>query len=616
MKWMIPWVQVGVTALGLCAAASPAFAIDEARVLILNGLDPYLPAYLAVDEAMRANLVNDTTKRVVYYSESLDAQRFPVKALEAEFLTLLSKKYSALRIDLVVAVSRPAIEFFERHGEQLWPGARVVYQVFPSEYAGPVVLPPNATGVVGSTHEPETIALAQRLQPNARRIVVITGVAAADNIAEQLARNALSTRAQHATVEFLSGLPLQELLVRVAAEPADSIIIYLSEFRDRDGRPYTPREVLRAISKSARAPVYGIAESYVGYGMTAGIMESFEDRGRLVAEQVHAALAQAPFDPSRVLLKTSSRCFADARALKRWSLDERQLPVGCEIRFADRSVWRQYGSQIATAVVIFMGQTVTIMALIVQRRRRRLAEEESQKRFSEMAHMNRRVSLGEMSASIAHELNQPLGAIRNNVAAAELFIKADPPRLREVAEILGDIKRDDQRASDIVGRIREMLLKTDVAKTEMDLNEVIQQTEKMLAGEASSNGVLLEIGLEAGLPRVNADRIQIQQVVINLALNAMEAMSEQSAENKVLRIRSRRANDKEAEVSVVDSGTGIPSALLARIFDPFITTSAKGMGLGLAISRTIIEAHGGSIRAENGTVRGAILRFTLPFAAA
>jgi C4-dicarboxylate-specific signal transduction histidine kinase len=150
----------------------------------------------------------------------------------------------------------------------------------------------------------------------------------------------------------------------------------------------------------------------------------------------------------------------------------------------------------------------------------------------------------------------------------------------------------------------------------MDLNEVIQQTEKMLAGEASSNGVLLEIGLEAGLPRVNADRIQIQQVVINLALNAMEAMSEQSAENKVLRIRSRRANDKEAEVSVVDSGTGIPSALLARIFDPFITTSAKGMGLGLAISRTIIEAHGGSIRAENGTVRGAILRFTLPFAAA
>jgi len=170
--------------------------------------------------------------------------------------------------------------------------------------------------------------------------------------------------------------------------------------------------------------------------------------------------------------------------------------------------------------------------------------------------------------------------------------------------------------SDIVARIRDMLRKTDVAMTDMDLNEVIQQTEKMLAGEASDNGVLLEVGLETGLPKVRSDRIQIQEVVINLALNAMEAMSGQPAENKVLRICSSRVNDKEAEISVADSGTGIPSALLPRIFDPFISTKSKGMGLGLAISRTIIEAHGGHIRAENRPIHGAIFNFTLPFAAA
>ena len=153
-------------------------------------------------------------------------------------------------------------------------------------------------------------------------------------------------------VEFLSGLPLPELAARVAAEPADTIVIYLAQFRDRDGRPYTPREVLRAISETSVAPVYGAAETYIGFGVAAGSVESYEARGRLVGEQVRAALRGGPPDPGRVLLETPSRCVADARALQRWSLDERRLPSGCEIRFADRPFWRQYWWQIAVTLAI------------------------------------------------------------------------------------------------------------------------------------------------------------------------------------------------------------------------------------------------------------------------
>ena len=188
---------LGMVAEPLCAAEK------EGRVLILNGLDTYLPAYLAINDAMRASLANETSKRIVYFSEALDSQRFSIESLEPELMSLLAKKYSALRIDVVVAVSRPAIQFFERHGDQLWPGARGVYESFSAEYVGPMALPANASEIVGYPNEAETIALAERMQPNARRIVVITGVSDVDKTAEQQARDALSTSTKRTVVEFL-----------------------------------------------------------------------------------------------------------------------------------------------------------------------------------------------------------------------------------------------------------------------------------------------------------------------------------------------------------------------------------------------------------------------------
>lgn len=599
--------------LGIVAAPASA-AEQEARVLILNTADTSLPGHRVIENAMRASLDSDTTRQVAYFFESIDAYRFSMEALEPELLALFSKKYRALPIDVVVAVSRPAIEFFGRYGKQLWPGARVVYNAFSAEYGGRVALPPNVGGVVSYQDVAGTIALARRLRPNPRRIVVISGASEVERSAAQLAADALSTSANQAPVEFLSGLPLQELLARVADEPADAIIIYLTQYRDRDGRPYTPREVLRAISKISVAPVYGTYETYLGFGVAAGQMESYEEEGRLIAEQVLTALAGGPFDPSHALLKTPNRCIADARALERWSLDERRLPDGCEIRFAERSLWRRYAWQIAAALAIIAAQTMLIVTLLTQRRRRRVAEAEVRKGLSEVAHMNRRVSMGELSASIAHELNQPLGAIRNNAGAAEILIKAQPPRLEEVAEILADIKRDDQRASDIITRIRSLLRKSDFQVREMDLNEAIEQIVKLLAGEASARGVFIQAELAPGLPKVSADNVQLQQVILNLALNGMEAMHDLRADRRLLTIRSRRANDREAEISVADSGAGIAEESIRSIFDPFVTTKPGGMGMGLAISRTIIEAHRGGIRAENSPEGGAVFHFTLPFA--
>jgi signal transduction histidine kinase len=587
----------------------------EARVLLLNGTDPNLPANAAIDRAMREALARDSTGHIIYFSESLDAQRFAIEALEPEMLALFVKKYAALRIDVVVAASQSAFEFFMRHGEQLWPGARLVYHGFPGEDVDPRVMPPNAAAVVARLAIGRTINLALRMQPQARRIVVVAGTGDIDRHAEQLTRTALAAHPVQLPVVYLSGLPLPELVARVAQEPADSIVIYLAVFRDRDGRPYVPREVLRAVGSASPAPVYGLAETYFGFGAAAGHVESYAAKGRLVAERVLAALAGAPVDPSRAVVEAPSLCVADARALQRWSMDAARLPEGCDIRFADLPAWRRYWWQIVLAMTVIVAQSLLIAALIVQSRRRRAAELQSKRRYAEMAHMNRRVALGEMSASIAHELNQPLGAIQNNAAAAEMLMQADPPKLHDVMEILRDIKRDDQRASDIVERVRRMLRKTAFELREVDLNDTIAEAVQVLAGEASDRGVVLETELDPELPKVRADRVQLQQVIVNLALNAMEAMHDQPAGRRQLTLCSRRTNNAHAEVSVADTGPGIPEATIGSIFDPFVSGKPDGMGMGLAISRTIVEAHGGAIRAANAPEGGAVLSFDLPPAA-
>ncbi len=254
------------------------------------------------------------------------------------------------------------------------------------------------------------------------------------------------------------------------------------------------------------------------------------------------------------------------------------------------------------------------MFLLHERHLRRDAEAESRNRMSELAHVNRQATAGELSSSIAHELNQPLGSILANAETAELILKSTSPDLDEVREILADIKRDDQRAGEVIRRLRAYLTRTPFETREIDLNAIMDETFKFLSVQATTRNIALYLQHAPGDARIKGDPVQLQQVILNLVVNSMDAMAAIPYGRTVIG-RIQLNGGSMAEISISDSGPGIPQDKIAQVFDPFFTTKDKGMGIGLSIARTIILAHKGRIWAENQSGGGAAFHFILPLAA-
>jgi len=259
------------------------------------------------------------------------------------------------------------------------------------------------------------------------------------------------------------------------------------------------------------------------------------------------------------------------------------------------------------------GKPALLRGVSVDVTQRHAVELEVQQQRAELAHFSRVSMLGELSGSLAHELSQPLGAILRNTEAAELFLEDPSPDMDELRAILADIRKDDQRAGAVIDRMRSMMKRRAVEHGMLDLNMLAADVIGFVRRDADLRKVRLTLEPASSLPLMRGDRIQLQQVLLNLLLNAMDAVSDSTADRRRVAVLVRLA-DKRAEVVVSDTGHGIPEDKLPRVFEPFFTSKQNGMGLGLPISRTIIEAHGGNIQAKNDPDGGAIFCFTLPMA--
>jgi signal transduction histidine kinase len=303
----------------------------------------------------------------------------------------------------------------------------------------------------------------------------------------------------------------------------------------------------------------------------------------------------------------------DWREMQRWGISESDLPTGSEVLFREQGLWERYRWQMAMIAAAFLVQGGLISGLLHERRRRRLADVESRQRLAELAHLSRYAAAGEMTTSIAHELNQPLGAILTNAETAELMLKSASPNLDELRAILADIRRDDHRASEVIRRLRSMLKKTPFELRYIELNDTVGDVIGFVADVAKGRGVVLNYVPVTAELYVRGDPIHLQQVVLNLIVNALDAMSEIQAGKRDISVTTN-VSGAWAEIRIADTGGGIAMDDLNSIFNPFFTTKPQGMGMGLAIARTIVEAHHGTISAENAPSGGALFKIKLPIA--
>jgi signal transduction histidine kinase len=289
------------------------------------------------------------------------------------------------------------------------------------------------------------------------------------------------------------------------------------------------------------------------------------------------------------------------------------LLPGSSVYFREPSAWEKYRWQVMFVSALLLLQAGLITILLYERRRRRFAEVEARQRMSELAHVNRFSMAGELTASIAHELNQPLGSILVNTETADLLLGKPSPDVVELKEIISDIRRDDQRAGEVIRRLRSLLKRAPFETREIDVNDAVSESIDLVSGLIHDREVTVSSTLAPGVLPVRGDRIQLQQVFLNLVVNAADAMAHLDKTQRKIVVRTARNGDS-AEIEIADSGPGILAGKLNEVFEPFYTTKPHGMGMGLSIARTIIEAHAGQISAENRAGQGALFRITLPLA--
>ena len=251
-------------------------------------------------------------------------------------------------------------------------------------------------------------------------------------------------------------------------------------------------------------------------------------------------------------------------------------------------------------------------ALVKQMEEQKRTEETLQATRAELARAARITTIGELTASIAHEVNQPLAAVVANADACVAWLFRETPDLAEASAAAARATEGATRASDVIARIRSLITKATPEKSSLQINRIIEQTAILAEGQAARNGVAIKLELAPDSPTVLGDSIQLQQVILNLVMNGIEAMTSVDDQPRILTVQSQTENGEQIRVAVLDSGIGLSEEVKGRLFEPFFTTRTSGMGMGLSISRSIIEAHGGRLWAESNGSSGSTFQFTLP----
>jgi len=612
---------LALAVLGLIPAVSPA----AQNVLLVFDEDKDLPGLAAINRGLRDGLRAEFKDDLVFYTESLQLSQFREGDYHGVLPDYLQRKYRDRTIDLVVAVMEPTLDFLLQHRDTLFSGVPILFCGVDSADLEGRTLPGDVTGVTMKRAFAPTVEIALNLQPDTRHVYVIGGSSRFDQKMQAIARRDLQSLEQRASITWLTSLPMDELLGQVSKLPRHSVIFYLTLFTDGAGRPYVTHDALRRINEAANAPVYVSVDQYLGTGAVGGSVYSVHSLGQEAARLGARILRGEPPSAIPPVALSAYVPMFDWRQLRRWHLDAARLPANSMVQFRALTVWQTYKWYILGGVTLLLLQTALVIGLLVNRaqrrraeqarleseERRRRAEEDVQRQRDQLAHALRLTTLGELTASISHELNQPLTAIAANAQAAQKLLELDPEN-PDVDEALEDLVSDSIRAAEIIRRLQALFRKKPAAQAVLDLNAVIEDVLHLLASDLRNRQMRVHFIRSNSLPKVMGDGIQLRQVIINLLRNAEDAIAQAGSGPREIRIVTNESDEARVGIEIRDSGTGVADEELERIFEHFVSSKAEGLGMGLAISRSIIEAHGGRIWATRNEDRGLTLHLHLP----
>jgi signal transduction histidine kinase len=611
----VVWFVVVCTAIAMFIPTRTSFAAGEPKtVLILQSYGQNFKPWSEYSRALRQELERRSPWRLIIQDFSVITARAEEEKAEYQFVDYLRALFVHRSPDLIVAFGAPGAAFAQTHRKELFPGAPLILAAIEERRVQSVVLTGNDTVVSVRQNIPALFGNILQLLPNTKTVAVVIGDSPNERFWRLQIERELEPLKNRVTFLFYNELSFDEILKQAASLPPNSAIFWVQPQVDVLGAVNEGDRALRELSTVANAPIFSYDDSFLSGEIVGGPMTSVSVTTRTTTDVALRILGgEKPAGITTPVLQYGPAKY-DWRQLQRWGISESRLPPGSEIYFREPTLWDRYRWQLVVIAAMVFAQAALIGLLMIERRRRLYFEVQASRRSAELAHFNRYSTAGELTASIAHELNQPLGAILLNAETAGLLLKSSSPNLDELREIVTDIRRDDQRADNVLQRLRSLLKKAPTEIKDVDLNEIAGESIQLLSPLSIAREVKLSAFTAPMSLPIGADPVQLQQVIVNLIVNAMDAMSKMPRAERRVTVHTARA-ENFAEVSVSDTGPGIPSEKIKEVFEPFFTTKAQGMGIGLSIARTIVEAHNGRIWAENKVGGGAVFHISLPLSA-
>jgi signal transduction histidine kinase len=594
-------------------AASPAFAAESKTVLVLHSFGRDFKPWSEYAKAIRLELERQSPWSLDIHEHALVTARSSDDNPEDAFVEYLRALHSRQKPDLIVSIGAPAAAFVQRHRQQLFPTTPMVLTAVDQRRVKFSALGPNDTVVAVSIDYHAAIKNILQVLPNTNHVAMVVGTSPIEKFwRDEIARESqpLENRLKFTWYDTLS---FEEILKHAATLPPNSAIFWELMIVDAAGVVHEEGKALTRLHQIASAPIFTYTDAFFGREIVGGPHVPVLEAGRQVGAVAVRILGGESAGSIKVAPVGMGTPRFDWREMQRWGIAESRLPSGSEVHFRTPTVWEQYRLLVLGAGTAILIQAFAILWLVYEHRRRHAAEVFARSTMAELQSVNRLAAAGELSASIAHEVKQPLTTVAANAYAALNWLGAGRSNVDEARKSLNQIVGAVHRANDIVSEIRTIFSNTELSKEPIDINELITSVLTTLRVTLRKYDIDVQAQFDDGLPSIEGNRIQLQQVILNLVMNAIEAM--QSGYPRMLRVYSGLSASGGVRVSIEDSGAGIDAGNLDRIFKPLFTTKARGMGMGLSICRSIVEAHGGRIRASTAPRGGAIFEVELPHTA-